>query len=915
MRPAPGARKWGARARTERATFLGVLFGFPPPAVLPAHLPLSTDGRLSRPAAATIRTAIRLAGGREVCFACTVDEAGVVRAARVVARGDVRSVLALPGFAERGEMVVHNHPSGVLEPSAADLQVAARLHDGGIGFGIVDNDGSELYVVVEVPRARQVTPIAPAAVDADLGPDGPVARRLRVYEDRPSQRQMAGEIATLYNDGGVGLLEAGTGVGKSLGYLLPALRWAAANGERTIVSTATINLQEQLVGKDLPFLAGALTDQKVRFALLKGWRNYLCLLRLEQAQGGGAALFEAGMAAELATIAAWAERTGDGTVADLPTPPRPEVWDEVSAEPDLCQRTKCPHFERCFLFQARREAAQADVIVVNHHLLLSDVAVRRVQQNWDDAAVLPAYRRLVIDEGHHLEDAAAAHLGTSTTRRALQRLFARLDRKGKGLLGALVAKPAERTDLLSVASLDLVQERLVPSAHAARDKATHAFDLLQAWMEQQGQPVVRLTDAFAADPVWEGGLRVALGDLLGEIELLHDNLRLVRERLESDQRRAEALAGLLGEVRAVARRLQSAGDGLGRALQPPPGAAPAVRWVEVRGKERNLVVTSVPLDLAPILREDLFKRVTTAVVTSATLATRQPAGAAPRGAEGDPGGSFRFLAGRLGLTAPDFAPRTAVLPSPFDYARQALLVVPTDAPAPNADATAHFLAVVRHVLDTAAASDGGMFVLFTSHRDVRAAADELRARGADRRWPLLVHGEDTRDALLRRFREAGRAVLVGTASFWEGVDVPGDALRALVLGKLPFRVPSEPVTAAQCEAIEARGGDSFREFMLPHAALRLKQGFGRLVRTATDRGVVVLSDSRIATKGYGRDLLEGVPPARRLMAPWPRARTEVEAFYAARRSAPGAPGAAAGEAPGAPDAVGRWLAADAAPPR
>jgi ATP-dependent DNA helicase DinG len=856
-------------------------------------LPPSTDDRLSRPAAAAIRAAIRLAGGREVCFACQVDEEGVVRTARVVARGDVASVLALPGFAERGEMLVHNHPSGLLEPSNADLDVAARIHGNGVGFGIVNNEASELYVVVEVPRARQTVDVAPERVEHDLGPEGAIARTMRRYEDRPQQRAMAAEIARLYNEGGVGLLEAGTGVGKSMGYLVPALRWGAANGERTIVSTNTINLQEQLVGKDLPFLARAFDDQPVRFALLKGWRNYLCLQRLEHARAGGAALFEDGMGAELAGIEAWAERTGDGSVADLPTPPRPEVWDEVAAEPDLCTRMKCPHFDRCFLFKARREAAQADVIVVNHHLLMSDVAVRRTTQNWEEAAVLPAYKRLVVDEGHHLEDAAAGHLGTSVTRRALQRSFGRLDRKGKGLLAALVARLAERSDLLSVASLDLVQSRMAPAAHGAREKATLLFDLLQAWVEQHGaahgSSQVRLTERFAEDPVWAAGLRASLDDLLGDVELLHEGLRLVRERLETDERRAEQLAPLLGEVRGVARRLQAAADGLRRALDPPADAEPSVRWIELRGKERNVVVTSVPLDLAPILREDLFRRVHTAVITSATLATRAPGQgrgsprpAAAHAAGHPPAESFDFLASRLGLSTDEFALRTAVLPSPFDYARQALLVVPTDAPAPNVDAPAHFLHVVRHAIDLATASDGGLFVLFTSHRDVRMAAEELRARGVDRRWPLLVHGEDTRDAQLRRFRESGRAVLLGTASFWEGVDVPGDALRGLVIAKLPFRVPSEPVTAAQCEAIEARGGDAFREYMLPHAALRLKQGFGRLVRTAADRGVVVLSDPRIVTKGYGRELLDGLPPARRLAGRWATALPEVEAFYRAR---------------------------------
>jgi ATP-dependent DNA helicase DinG len=263
------------------------------------------------------------------------------------------------------------------------------------------------------------------------------------------------------------------------------------------------------------------------------------------------------------------------------------------------------------------------------------------------------------------------------------------------------------------------------------------------------------------------------------------------------------------------------------------------------------------------------------VVTSATLAT---------------GERFDFLAERLGLGGEGPTPTTAVFPSPFDYPRQSLLAVPTDTPAPNADASGHFLHVVRQALDLAAAADGGLFVLFTSHRDVRAAAAELRARGTDRRWPLLVHGEDARDALLRRFKESGRALLVGTASFWEGVDVPGEALRGLVIAKLPFRVPSEPVTAAQCEAIAARGGDAFTEYMLPHASLRLKQGFGRLIRTAADRGVVVLSDVRLVTKGYGRDLIEALPPARRVVAPWAKAREQVEQFYA-ERSARGHGGA------------------------
>ena len=806
---------------------------------------------------------------------CTMDEEGVVQTARVVARGDVGSVLALPGFARRGEMLLHNHPSGLLEPSGADYDVAARLHDDGVGFGIIDNDAKLLYVVVEVPRADAQLRLDPESVAHDLGPAGLIAQQHARYEDRTSQRAMAATIARVYNEGGVGLLEAGTGVGKSLGYLVPALRWAAANGERTIVSTNTINLQEQLVGKDLPFLARALTDQKVRFALLKGWRNYLCKARLEQATGGAAQLFDDGMAREVAALVEWAERTVDGSLADLPVPPRPEVWDEVSAEGDICTRMKCAHFESCFVFKARREAAQADVIVVNHHLLLADLAVRRTSQNWEDAAVLPAYGRLVVDEGHHLEDAAAAHLGATVTRRGLQRLVGRLDRRGKGLLPMLATRLSASKDLLSTASLDLLEARLAPAVKGLGDKSALLFDLLDTFIHEAGQPVVRLTQAFATHPIWKGGLSLALEDTLGEIELLQEGLRLVRERIEGSTKLDEALAPLLNEVRSVTRRLQNAGDGLRRALAPPPDDD-SVRWVEVRGKERSVVVSSVPLDLAPILREDLFKRLDSAIITSATLTA---SGTASSGDVAFDARRFDFLAARLGLDDAELAPTTAVFPSPFAYETQSLLAIPSDTPAPNVDPDGHRLAVARMVLDVAEASDGGLFVLFTSHREVQQLAAELRSRGVERRWPLLVHGQESRDALLARFRQSGQAILLGTASFWEGVDVPGDALRGLVIAKLPFRVPTEPVTAAQCEAITARGGDPFVEYMLPHASLRLKQGFGRLIRTGTDRGVVVIGDPRIVTKRYGRGLLEALPPATRAIGRWPVLAERVREFY------------------------------------
>src|SRR5437899_4354726 len=718
---------------------------------------------------------IAAAHGREVSFVVRADANGTLADARVVARGTIDAVLALPGVATRGEMLLHNHPSGFLEPSGADLHVAARLHDEGVGFGIVDNAVNALYVVVECPRARTLTRLDSLDVANLLTESGPVARVLgsTAFEDRPGQRDMAAYIADTYNDGGIALLEAGTGVGKSFAYLVPALEWARVNGERTIVSTNTINLQEQLVGKDLPILARAFSsgERAVTFALLKGWRNYLCLSRLEQARAGQESLFDNARAAELEAIAGWASRTADGSLADLVEEPSSEVWDAVAAESDLCTRLKCPHFDQCFVFAARRRAAEADVVVVNHHLLASDLAVRIASDNWQEAAVLPPYRRLVRDEAHHLEDVAAQHLGTQVSMLGVQRLLGRLERNGRGLLPALAAELGTRDDLMTSASRDLLTRSVFDALVAARRWAEELFGRLARRLdgEQSSAPVLRLSDSFAQDNVWREGLDVALENLLVAFGKLRDGVETIADRLSIDDP-AEMRTRLVGELRGVVRRLDAAADGLKSTLQPigfRPPAGPAVRWMERRGRRTpNLTLSAVPLDLAPVLKEALFDRVETVVLTSATLAA---------------GGEFTFLEERLGLSLPPSRVTVReILPSPFDFGAQCVFGIPTDIPEPKGDEPGHGAAVARVLLELAHASDGGIFALFTSHGALRRTADAVRGHvGA--RWPLLVQGEGQRDQLLRRFRDAGSAILLGTDSFWEGVDVPGRALRVLIL--------------------------------------------------------------------------------------------------------------------------------------
>ena len=834
--------------------------------------------RLTAAARTLLQEEIAAAHGREVSFVVRADPNGALTDARVVARGTIDAVLALPGVATRGEMLIHNHPSGFLEPSGADLHVAARLHDEGVGFGIVNNEVSTLYVVVECPRARTVARLDSLAVANLLTESGPVARVLgtAAFEDRPGQRDMAAYIADAYNDGGIALLEAGTGVGKSFAYLVPAIEWARVNGERTVVSTNTINLQEQLVGKDLPILSRAFStgERGVTFALLKGWRNYLCLSRLEQARAGQESLFDEGRGAELESIAGWAARTADGSLSDLVEEPSSEVWDAVAAEADLCTRLKCPHFDRCFVFAARRRAAEADVVVVNHHLLASDLAVRIASDNWQEAAVLPPYRRLVLDEAHHLEDVAAHHLGTQVSMLGVQRLLGRLERNGRGLLPTLAAELGTHTDLLGAASRDLLTRTVLDALGAARRWADELFGRLARRLEteQAATPVLRLTDAFAADAVWREGLDVALDNLLVAFSKLRDGVETIADRLSIDDP-AEMRTRLIGELRGVVRRLDASAEALKATLQPVrpsgrPAVGPSVRWMERRGRRTpNLTLSAVPLDLAPVLKEALFDRVETVVLTSATLAA---------------GGEFTFLEERLGLSLPPSRVTVReILPSPFDFGAQCVFGIPTDIPEPRDDESGHGAAVARVLLELAHASDGGIFALFTSHGALRRTADAIRGQGhVGARWPLLVQGEGQRDQLLRRFRDAGSAILLGTDSFWEGVDVPGRALRVLILAKLPFKVPSEPLTAARLERLTEAGVDGFSHYLVPLAALKLKQGFGRLIRTKSDVGAVVLLDRRVVTKRYGATMLEGLPPASRAIGNWPDVRRELEEFFA-----------------------------------
>jgi ATP-dependent DNA helicase DinG len=436
------------------------------------------------------------------------------------------------------------------------------------------------------------------------------------------------------------------------------------------------------------------------------------------------------------------------------------------------------------------------------------------------------------------------------------------------LRAALAAETGEATGPAALRRLAIEVAPALADAHRAADAL---FRVLEGYMAGRPDNVLRLTDAFAEDPVWGQGLDAALtafGHTSGSLrEAL---MTLVEQIARADEEPSERLASLLAEVRGIAGRIDAARDAVTAALRPPRGQSPTVRWLERRGGT-HVALATAPLELAPLLKELVFDRVETVVVTSATLAA---------------GGSFDFLAGRLGLDLAPVRPGAReVLPSPFNYYDQCLFAIPDDVPDPSQGAELHDARTAEIAAELAAITDGGLFVLFTSHRALRRVAAVLKGRpDVAGRWPLLVQGDTPRDLLLRRFREAGSAILLGTDSFWEGVDVPGQALRALLIAKLPFRVPTEPLTAARLEAIELAGGDPFHDYLVPLAGLKLKQGFGRLIRARTDVGVVVLLDPRVLRKRYGEALLAGLPPAERVIGPWDVLRERIGEFFSVHGS-------------------------------
>ncbi|WP_436628601.1 ATP-dependent DNA helicase [Cupriavidus basilensis] len=702
----------------------------------------------------------------------------------------------------------------------------------------------------EAPAASAAGPTGTAVSHAAqlatiFAETGTLATGIEGYRPRAAQEQMAAAVAGAIERADTVIVEAGTGTGKTFAYLVPAMLW----GGKVILSTGTKNLQDQLFLRDIPTVRKAL-NVPVSVALLKGRANYLCHYHLERAEIQGR-LASRQDAAWLREIARFAKVTSSGDKGELASvPENAPVWQLVTSTRDNCMGTECPSYKECFVMRARKEAQQADIVVVNHHLFFADVVLRDTGM----AELLPAANTVIFDEAHQLPDTATLFFGESLSTSQLLELAR--DTVAEGLSHARdaadwvrIAAPLER------AARDL---RLA----FTRDNSRLAVSQIEA-DPRIGKPFFETLDAL------ETALSEFVTLLESQAERAESLEQCHRRAVELDQR----LAAWRNDAKAVPPPAAAEGD-----EKAPASAAfgpETVRWVEVFSQTVQLHRT--PLSIAPIFTRQREGHPRAWIFTSATLSVK---------------GNFTHYAAQLGLDKD----KSLTLPSPFDYATQGLLYVPRDLPAPQSPQFTD--AVVQTALPLIEAAGGRAFLLCTTLRAVQRASDLLYEAFAERglELPLLVQGQASRTELLDRFRELGNAVLVGSQSFWEGVDVRGEALSLVIIDKLPFAPPDDPVLAARMEVLQKKGLSPFAVHQLPHAVITLKQGAGRLIRSESDRGVLVICDTRLVEKPYGRQIWQSLPPFKRT-----REAETVVHFLESLRNGESAPAAddAAGQA--APD--------------
>ncbi|MBO8162963.1 MAG: ATP-dependent DNA helicase DinG [Brevibacillus sp.] len=697
-----------------------------------------------------------------------------------------------------------------------------------------------------------------------LAPGGLIACVRPGYERREGQEAMIRAVYKAMTDGTHLLVEAGTGTGKSMGYLIPAVLWSKRQNEQVVISTNTIHLQDQLFQKDLPMLREALPFSFTA-SLLKGRGNYLCLRKLEQHLEDSVQADSHELQFTKAQLVSWLTQTTTGDVEEVSLSPVGQMfWQEVKSDANSCLHRHCPWFSRCYYFRARERAKEADILIVNHALLINDLATEN--------RILPSYEVAVLDEAHQLEDVASQQLGVLYSTPRLSHLLDRLStREKQDMLQQLVLAAGEWMPQMAeeaVHHLDVFDDRWLETRELLQQWWNHLYNWAKVRAGEQtegGRAAVRYRPGAFQDKGER--LQRASSKLVHALALLGDALKRFLDKLRTTEETPPfAVRSLLIDAEGLLDELQQAANTLHFLLVN--GSDEYVFWMEIetRSPRKHIYLFSAPLDVSAALADRLFADKRSVTLTSATLTVKN---------------SFTYYMERYGLDKSEGRVRTLMLPSPFAYEQQGLLLLPDDLPALGRETEAEFLsAVIQGCVDTVRAAMGRTLILFTSYTMLRQVYEAMKELLADEGYELLGHGIDSgnRSKLVRKFQRQEKTVLLGTNSFWEGVDIPGEALSCVVIVRLPFQPPTQPLLEGRSEKLKAEQKNPFLSLSLPHAVIRFKQGLGRLIRNQTDRGVIVVLDSRIVESRYGKAFLLSLPPYRIETGAWTTLRERIRPF-------------------------------------
>ena len=705
----------------------------------------------------------------------------------------------------------------------------------------------------DIQETREICPIDCETAGAFISNGGSLSKISESFEERPVQIELLKNIAASFNKNQIGVYEAGTGVGKSYAYLIPSVLWALSNNEKIIISTGTINLQQQLCEKDIPDVEKIL-GKKIKFVLMKGRQNYICKRRLMETSSV-LDLFE-DETEEIKRIADWEETTTTGSKSELPFMPSENAWTKVNSESDACMGKRCPFFNECYVMKVRKEAALSSIVVVNHHLLFADIQSRMNGAGYDDASVLPPYRRIIFDEAHGIENAATSFFSESVNRFKLNKLIYQMYRKRKS---------TEYGHLCNIAVFSKDEDK-VADAYELTNKIRIALNNVElAAKDLMAQDYTkRLYEATARE---FGPFLVSVAALAESLGDFTNLVRVIMEGVADEDRDTPSF----WEAKIILGRL----DGyviLLKNFGKWDEKRENVYWIQKKHLPPDMlkqevdpeyvIMTETPLDISTLMNNGVFEEMSTVICTSATLRTGQ---------------DFRYWCGRTGVSFTDQERVSCKsFDSPFPYNKNMLFAVPNDAPLPDRPEFQQWIEMAIPKLISAA--QGRTLVLFTSYESLKSAHKTTVCMLKGFSGLIMKQGDDDNAKLLEKFKNDNESVLFATDSFWQGVDIPGESLSQVIIVKLPFTVPNDPVFVARSEAIEKRGGNSFMELSVPEAVIKFRQGIGRLIRRSDDKGVVTVLDRRVYEKRYGINFIYGLPECKKTYEPLAELTKQINMF-------------------------------------